>query len=72
MPGLNRTGPLGRGPRTGWSLGRCRSRPDEEPGVSPPDNDRHPAWFWRREGGGPWGSRGRGGAGRRFRWVRRY
>lgn len=24
MPGLDGTGPLGRGPMTGWGMGRCR------------------------------------------------
>jgi len=70
MPGLDRTGPLGRGPRTGWGLGRCRSRPDEEPEVSPPDDDRPPARFWRREDGGGrgWRWRNRGGRGYGWRW----
>ncbi len=25
MPGLDGTGPLGRGPLTGWGMGRCRA-----------------------------------------------
>ena len=29
MPRLNRKGPLGEGPRTGWGLGRCRPRPEQ-------------------------------------------
>jgi len=68
MPGLDRTGPLGRGPRTGWGLGRCRSRTDQEPDVSPSDDELPPARFWRRERRGGWGWRWRGGGGRGFGW----
>ncbi len=68
MPGLNGTGPLGRGPRTGWGFGRCRSESQPEPDTTPPDDDHPPAWFWRRGGARPWGWRWRGGQGRGIGW----
>ncbi|GET23075.1 DUF5320 domain-containing protein [Prolixibacter denitrificans] len=57
MPGLNGTGPLGKGPRTGRAIGKCEPGKDE---VSE-------APFGRGLGRGGWG-RGLGrGAGRRRR-----
>ncbi|MDH7509837.1 MAG: DUF5320 domain-containing protein [Methanolinea sp.] len=40
MPGLDGTGPLGRGPMTGWGMGRCRPY-----GVAPfsPQTQQQPA-----------------------------
>jgi hypothetical protein len=36
MPGMNHTGPEGKGPRTGRSLGRCR-----KPADTTPDSDEY-------------------------------
>lgn len=36
MPGMNHTGPEGKGPRTGRSLGRCR-----KPADTAPDSDEY-------------------------------
>ena len=44
MPGRNRTGPHGAGPRTGWGWGDCRGPED----VGPPGGGRG----WDRRGGG--------------------
>jgi len=72
MPGLDRTGPLGRGPRTGWNLGRCRLLPDKEPDAEPdastPDDDQPPASSGRREDGLGRGRRRRNRGGRGFAW----
>lgn len=34
MPGLDRQGPLGAGPRTGWGLGKCGANAAERVGAS--------------------------------------
>ncbi len=65
MPGLNRMGPNGLGPRTGWGLGRCGSA-----GSGVDDANGYPVDFIGERGrrmrsgrrGGGWGrGRGRGG-----------
>jgi len=68
MPALDGRGPLGRGPRTGWGFGRCRTESEDTPEVGPPDDGERPAWFWRREGPRPRGWRWRERGGRRFGW----
>jgi hypothetical protein len=56
MPGRNRTGPLGAGPRTGGGLGGCGTYAAE--GLRPSQGVRRGIG----RGGAPWG----GGRGRRF------
>ena len=66
MPGLDRTGPLGAGPRTGWGLGRC--------GAYAADGLRALGGILRGvgRGGAPWGGgRGRCFGGRGMGWNRR-
>jgi len=53
MPGFDRTGPLGRGPRTGLGQGRCRPRRDETPDA-PDLDDTLPLWVRRYGSGGGW------------------
>jgi hypothetical protein len=59
MPGMDRTGPRGEGPRTGWGMGFCGGSrgPDLVPG-------RGLAHRWGRQGGR---GRGRGARGRGLR-----
>jgi hypothetical protein len=60
MPGLDRTGPEGKGPRTGRQMGKCN------PDASPNEEFIGGAGRGRRFGGG---GRGPGrGFGRRFRF----
>jgi hypothetical protein len=65
MPGFDRTGPMGEGPRTGRALGKCgRSRPLRRPGSaqatdSQPRTDR-PLGRGAGLGGGRGRGRGRG------------
>jgi len=66
MPGGDRTGPRGEGPRTGWGMGFC-GRPGKEGGQDRPADAPLPR-FWRWARGFGWG-RGRGG-GRGRGWRR--
>jgi hypothetical protein len=63
MPGYDRTGPVGAGPRMGRSLGRC-GRPDgRTTGIEDTYLDSRVGWFTRPWGGGRgrgFGRRGRG------------
>ncbi|MDY6837577.1 MAG: DUF5320 domain-containing protein [Thermodesulfobacteriota bacterium] len=69
MPGYDRSGPLGEGPRTGRGLGRCGNRSgtqrsDGGPGRGARQDDGTPLG----QGFGRGGSRGRGrNRGRRVR-----
>ena len=77
MPGGDRTGPEGRGPRTGRGAGYCIG--NEEPGYMDPGprrgagfgfgfgRGRGAGWGWRERGRG----RGLGRRGRGFRFWRR-
>jgi len=62
MPGLNGTGPLGQGPKTGWGLGLCGT------GANRTNINARPFGFgWGRGFG--FGRRGRGrGFGRGMGW----
>ena len=51
MPGFNRTGPEGKGPRTGRGLGRCN--PDNKTTNEQLVNDERPLRFGRRNGNKP-------------------
>jgi hypothetical protein len=65
MPGLNSTGPEGKGPRTGRGLGRCKPT-DQEKNENPKSEDRPQAYG---RGMGRRSNRGRGtgkGLGRRL------
>lgn len=67
MPGLNSTGPEGKGPRTGRGLGKCK--PTDQENSENLNSDDRPQGLGR--GNGPRGNRGRGtgrGLGRRLRW----
>ncbi len=65
MPRLDRTGPLGAGPRTGLGLGRCGAYAAE--GLRPLQGDRRGIG----RGGAPWGGgRGRCFGGRGMRLFR--
>ncbi|NOY97065.1 MAG: DUF5320 domain-containing protein [Chlorobi bacterium] len=60
MPGLNSTGPLGQGPRTGRGLGKCNPR-NEDSSIS----DKHDGFpkgkgLGRSKGKGLGRGRGRG------------
>jgi len=61
MPGYDRTGPVGNGPRTGRGRGRCRQAAERTRSVEDP--------YQGEDGGGngrPWGRGfGNGGRGRR-------
>lgn len=48
MPGGDRTGPMGRGPMTGWGLGTCG-------GAARPGLGRGGGWGRDFGGGGGWG-----------------
>ena len=67
MPGFDRTGPWGEGPRTGWGMGRCAPSPAE---ADPRAIRRGLQRGFRR--GFSFFGRGRGGAGfgGGSRWVR--
>lgn len=67
MPGLNRKGPLGEGPRTGRGLGRCnpqnKGKTDEEILQSRMENNFNEEFFYGRDqqqGYGMGRRRGRG------------
>jgi hypothetical protein len=76
MPGMNGTGPMGEGPRTGWGSGRCRppkKQQSEDSQVEAAESDEtatQPETLGRRVrgwlgggGGGGGGGRGRGRGG---------
>jgi len=77
MPGGDRTGPEGRGPKTGRGAGYCAG--NDQPGFTEPGprggggfgfgfgRGRGAGWGWRRGGR----VRGFGGRGRGFRFWRR-
>ena len=69
MPGLDRTGPVGEGPRTGRGLGRC-GKANETP--APDDFPGRRVRSGVGQGAGPGRGRraGRGGGSRRG-WGRR-
>ncbi len=60
MPGGDRSGPQGAGPRTGRAAGYCSGY--NQPGFSNPISCRG---YWGQEAGGGWSGRGRG-------WRHRY
>ncbi len=67
MPGLNRKGPLGEGPRTGRGLGRCnpqnKGKTEEEILQSRMENNSNEEFFYGRDqqqGYGMGRRRGRG------------
>lgn len=64
MPGFNRTGPLGKGPRTGRGLGKCRPEADKKDTAT--DNEDYPQRIRGRFEDGR-GLAQRRGRGRRFR-----
>ncbi|MFO8056593.1 MAG: DUF5320 domain-containing protein [bacterium] len=67
MPGFDRTGPRGQGPRTGWGRGYCGNAYGQTAGYRP-DTDM-PAAGYGGAGSGPGQGFGRGrgfGAGRGF------
>jgi len=65
MPGLDRTGPSGAGPKTGWGLGRCRTYATEGLGTL------GGSFRGVGRGGAPWGGgRGRCFGGRGMGWYR--
>ena len=66
MPGYDRTGPVGAGPRTGRGLGDCGGSAGRTTGPEEPYEDRRDGWFRRPWGGGRGRGRGRGGRGRRW------
>jgi hypothetical protein len=66
MPGLDRTGPLGEGPRTGRALGKCGNakgirRSDVGPGAGKRLGGRRPLGERAGMGGGRGRRGGRGG-----------
>lgn len=40
MPGLNHTGPLGEGPRTGRKMGNCKPAPSEDAAKAQTNNEQ--------------------------------
>ena len=64
MPGYDRTGPLGSGPRTGRGRGRCGSPADETTGIAGQYAGERMGRFGRRFGGGRGRGFGSGGWGR--------
>ena len=61
MPGYDRTGPMGTGPRTRRALGRCGRSADEATAVADPYHDCGLGWgYWPRAGGQGRRSGGRG------------
>ena len=63
MPGYDRTGPVGNGPRTGRGLGRCRRAVEKTRSVEDPYQDEGAGGNGRPWGGGR--GFGNGGRGRR-------
>lgn len=70
MPGGDRTGPRGEGPRTGWGMGFCGWPGGEGKDASSGEGPWRRFWRWGRGFG--WGrGAGRGrGQGRGFGWGR--
>ncbi len=66
MPGYDRTGPQGYGPRTGRGLGRCGPLAARETGIGARDAGERVGRFGRRFGGGRGRGFGSGGWGRRW------
>ena len=54
MPGLNNTGPEGKGPRTGRGMGKCK--PNDQDKIESLDNENVPLGLGR----GPGRKNGRG------------
>ncbi len=70
MPGLDRTGPWGEGPRTGRGLGRCTPEGRRLLENYGPWFGRGFGWGWRCGFGGGFGWRRGFGRGRgRWRWF---
>jgi len=65
MPGYDRTGPVGNGPRTGRGLGRCRRAAERTRSVEDPYQGEDAGWFDQPWGGGRGRGFGNGGRGRR-------
>jgi hypothetical protein len=64
MPGFDRTGPVGEGPRTGRGLGRC-GKANETPGPEDFPGRRVRLGDGQGAGQGPGRRAGRGRSGRR-------
>jgi hypothetical protein len=66
MPGMDGTGPQGKGPKSGWGAGRClppqKEQGDDALDAAPADEDDDPQPGWRRFF--RWRRRNRGGGGR--------
>ena len=54
MPGANRTGPMGQGPRTGWGMGWCAGAGAR---MAPMSRGAGCGMGWGRGRGGGWGQR---------------
>jgi predicted DNA-binding protein (UPF0251 family) len=67
MPGYDRTGPNGQGPRTGRGMGYCSS-PDNQPDIPARPSDQDGVIYGRGRGGIPYGG-GRGFGGGRGRCI---
>jgi len=71
MPGLDQTGPMGKGPMTGWKMGRCTNfgaGNKNQAGTSGDSSeDTMTGEFQGRGFGRGRGGRGRFGSGRGFR-----
>lgn len=65
MPGYDRTGPVGAGPRTGWGLGSCRQSADGTRAGEDPYRGEDAGWLGRPGAGGRGRGFGNGGRGRR-------
>ncbi len=59
MPGGDRTGPMGAGPRTGWGMGACAGSPGQG-NQAGPDNASAPGFAGRMMRGGRGCGRGFG------------
>ncbi|MDB4433232.1 DUF5320 domain-containing protein [bacterium] len=67
MPGFNRTGPAGAGPRTGRARGLCNQPGDRAKAIEDRNLDYEGMWdFWPFSGGRGRFRGGRGGRGRGF------
>lgn len=65
MPGFDRTGPRGEGPRTGRNMGKCGPAPERKSSRTSNDEretgDHPPGWgFFRGLGRGPGRGAGKG------------
>ena len=65
MPGYDRTGPVGAGPRTGRGVGRCRRASEETRSVEDRYQGGDAGWDGRPWAGGRGRGFGGGGRGRR-------